>query len=403
MIKELPQIILSPLFHRALQCIAIKAPKDEQINKILKSLPGRHYSKTHNKWLVPLSKENYKIIYQTLKPVAALDTAAMKEWFLPASKIVTVIKAQEHKVAAKEVLKVPATDIPAYAKVYRINDNVLPAMQQMLQLKSYSQSTQRTYMGEMLQFLQSIKHTAAKDYTPERLRDYLQYCYATIKLSENTIHSRMNALKFYFEKVLHREKFFWEIPRPKKKIMLPKVISEEKIIKALFAVSNLKHKTILVTAYSAGLRVSEVVGLRVPDIDSDRMQIAVRGGKGKKDRMATLSLYTLELLRTYVKVYRPKDWLFEGQFKGEQYSSRSAQIIFKEAMKDMNLPKTMSFHSLRHSYATHLLENGTDIKFIQDLLGHNDIKTTLRYTHVSIKDLGKIESPLDKIIRKQPK
>ena len=211
----------------------------------------------------------------------------------------------------------------------------------------------------------------------------------------------MNAMKFYYEQVLKRDKFFWEIPRPKKRTILPKVISEEKIIKALFGVENIKHKTILVTAYSAGLRVSEVVSLRVTDIDSDRMQIAIRGAKGKKDRMATLSLFALQLLREYVTLYKPKIYLFEGLDKDKHYSSRSAQTIFNNAIIGLNLPESISFHSLRHSYATHLLENGTDIKYIQDLLGHSDIKTTLRYTHVSIKALAKIESPLDKIMRKK--
>ena len=169
----------------------------------------------------------------------------------------------------------------------------------------------------------------------------------------------------------------------------------------MFGVENIKHKTILVTAYSAGLRVSEVISLKITDIDSDRIKIAIRGAKGKKDRMATLSLYALQLLREYVTLYKPKSYLFEGQYKETHYSSRSAQTIFNNAITGLNLPESISFHSLRHSYATHLLENGTDIKYIQDLLGHNDIKTTLRYTHVSIKALAKIESPLDKIMRKK--
>jgi integrase/recombinase XerD len=274
-------------------------------------------------------------------------------------------------------------------------------MQQLLILKSYSQSTQKTYLGEMAQFLKEIKHEAASNFTTARLKDYLQYCHTTLKLTENSIHSRMNALKFYYEQVLHQEKLFWTIPRPKKKIQLPKILSEEKIIASLLSVKNLKHQAILLTAYSAGLRVSEVVSIKITDIDSDRMQISIQCAKGKKDRMVTLSVYCLQILREYVKQYKPKYYLFEGQNTDEHYSSRSAQIIFKEAVKNLNLPTNASFHSLRHSYATHLLENGTDIKIIQHLLGHNDIKTTLRYTHVSNKTLSKIESPLDKIIRKK--
>jgi len=209
----------------------------------------------------------------------------------------------------------------------------------------------------------------------------------------------MNALKFYYEQVLDREKFFWEIPRTKKRIILPKVISEEKIIKGLLEIENLKHKALLFTAYSAGLRVSEVVSLKVKDIDSDRMQIRVENAKGKKDRMATLAKATLQILREYFIEYKPTNYLFEGQNKYEHLAIRTAQKIFQNAYKSLQLPSSVSFHSLRHSYATHLLENGTDIRFIQELLGHNDIKTTLRYTHVSKKELGKIESPLDKIVR----
>ena len=146
-----------------------------------------------------------------------------------------------------------------------------------------------------------------------------------------------------------------------------------------------------------------MVKIKVPDIDSDRMQIKIENAKGKKDRIVTLAKATLEILRAYFKEYKPQNYLFEGQEKGEPYNVRSAQKIFTEAYKNLNLPVNISFHSLRHSYATHLLENGTDIKYIQELLGHNDIKTTLRYTHVSKKELGKIESPLDKIMRKNEK
>lgn len=155
------------------------------------------------------------------------------------------------------------------------------------------------------------------------------------------------------------------------------------------------------TAYSAGLRVSEVVNIQVKDINSDRMQIYISRAKGKKDRIVPLSETILSLLRDYYIKYKPQKWLFEGQAKGEQYSTRSAQEVFTNCFKKLGLPKYISFHSLRHSYATHLLENGKDIKYIQELLGHNDIKTTLRYTHVSKKSLTKIESPLDKIMRKR--
>ncbi|MBL0356796.1 MAG: site-specific integrase [Chitinophagaceae bacterium] len=270
----------------------------------------------------------------------------------------------------------------------------------LLTLKGYSPNTQKTYKNEFSIFLQQLKNVNVQEMTPERLSAYLLYCHRHLKLSENTIHSRLNALKFYYEQVLEREKFLWQIPRPKKHLILPKVISEEKMIAGLIGIKNLKHKALLTTAYSAGLRVSEVINLKITDINSDRMQIFVARAKGKKDRVVTLSSFALNILREYYVVYKPTHWLFEGQERERCYSARSAQDIFKAAYKKLGLPARLSFHSLRHSFATHLLENGTDIKYIQEILGHNDINTTLRYTHVSKKAIETIESPLDKIARK---
>jgi integrase/recombinase XerD len=268
-------------------------------------------------------------------------------------------------------------------------------------LKAYSPSTLKTYKNEFEQLLSIIGKKPVDELTTNEVRRYMIYCSTKLKLSENTLHSRLNAIKFYIEKVLQKDNFFYEIPRSKKPIKLPRLLSEEKIIEGLLSVKNTKHKAILMVAYSAGLRVSEVVSLKINDIDSNRMQIFIQAAKGKKDRYATLSRIALTILREYVREYKPKEFLFEGQYPNTQYSSRSAQIIFKDMIKKLKVPPTLGFHSLRHSYATHLLENGTDIKYIQELLGHNDIKTTLRYTHVSKKDLGKIESPLDKIMNKK--
>jgi site-specific recombinase XerD len=393
-------ITFEPIYHRDQQCMLIKAPLVKIINEAIKKLPQRKYSQTHKAWWVPLSKENYKIAFHSLSTIAKLDTTAMKKWF-ENEKVKDEVSIEVIVVAKKPTVYKPQKLGSTPQEISEVNAQVLQKMQQHLQLKSYSTNTQRTYLNEMAQFIKAIRNEPADTFTTQRLKDYLQYCYTTLKLSESTIHSRMNGMKFYYEQVLGREKLFWEIPRPKKTLQMPKVISEEKILQSLLSVKNIKHKAILITAYSAGLRVSEVIALRLSDIDSDRMQIAVRCAKGKKDRMATLSEYTLLLLREYVRAMKPTHYLFPGQDPLMPYSSRSAQLVFKKAISKLNLPKSISFHSLRHSYATHLLENGTDIKYIQELLGHNDIKTTLRYTHVSTKSLGKIESPLDKILRKQ--
>ena len=352
------KITYQPDQHQAKHVIFVFFAFDSLLNEKIKKLPDARWSKTKKAWYVP-------------------DTPYYRSHFnLPVN-------------AAKETLN----------QIHEVNKPALRQLTQLLTLKGYSATTISTYRNEFAQLLFLLKEIPVESLTVDRLKKYFTYCLTTLKLSENTLHSRINAIKFYFERVLKREKFFYDIPRPQRPLLLPKVISEEKILKGLLGLKNLKHKALLFTAYSAGLRVSEVVKLKITDIDSDRMQIRVAAAKGKKDRMVTLAKATLQLLRGYVSAYKPKEYLFEGQYKGEHYSTRSAQSVFNQVFKKMGLPPSISFHSLRHSYATHLLENGTDIRYIQALLGHNDIKTTLRYTHVSKKELGKIESPIDKLMR----
>lgn len=274
------------------------------------------------------------------------------------------------------------------------NQLILKRYKETLILKGYSPKTLRTYTHEFASLLISLKNTSVDSMNSERHRAYFLYCIGTLKLSENTVHSRMNAVKFYFEQILNREKFFLEIPRPKKPYLLPNVLAIAELERLFATIDNLKHKTMVYLAYSAGMHVSEVVNIKVSHIHSARMVINLKGAKGKKDRTVNLSLGILELLRKYYKVYKPKDWLFEGQYGG-QYSDRSLQAVFQKAKIKSRASPNVSFHSLRHSYATHLHERGTDIKLIQELLGHNDIKTTLRYTHVSKRTLEGIVSPFD--------
>lgn len=241
-----------------------------------------------------------------------------------------------------------------------------------------------------------LKEHPVQKLSPERLQSYFLYCAKELKLSENQIHSRMNAIKFYYEQVLRREKMFFNIPRPKKPLLLPKYLNRQEVQKLFEATDNLKHRLILKLCYGMGLRVSEIVNLKIGDIDSQRMQVLVSRGKGKKDRYVNLPETILKELRLYYAAYHPQKYLFEGQYGGA-YAVRSAQLVFKDAMQKAGIKKNIGIHGLRHSYATHLLELGTDISLIQKLLGHHDIKTTQIYTHVSQRDLSKVKSPLDRI------
>jgi site-specific recombinase XerD len=313
-------------------------------------------------------------------------SASQSCWYLPDSNAIR-----------KEVGITPRLEPgkTVFAQIHPVNQPALKKMHEQLLLKAYSQNTVKTYCNEFAQLLYLLNHIPVSSLTPERLRSYFLFCIKNLKLTENIIHSRINAVKFYFEQVLHRDKlFFEEIPRPKKRSLLPKVLSKNDIVKIFVQVDNLKHLLMLKLCYGMGLRVSEIVNLKITDIDSQRMLVYIEAAKGKKDRYVTLPSSVLDELRNYYRRYRPKIYLFEGQYGG-QYAIRSVQAVFKTAMRKAKINKTVGIHGLRHSYATHLLECGTDMVFIQKLLGHKDIKTTEIYAKVSNRQLGKIKSPLD--------
>jgi Site-specific recombinase XerD len=217
------------------------------------------------------------------------------------------------------------------------------------------------------------------------------------KLSASEQNQKINSIKFFYEKVLNRPKEVYEIPRPKKPFQLPGVFSENEVRRILDAEENLKHKCILCLAYAGGLRVSEIINLKISDIDSDRMIIHIKNSKGKKDRIVMLSQKLLIILREYYKSYKPKAYLFEGM-NGGKYSARSIQSLLKTIKKRAGVTKRGSVHTLRHSFATHLFEGGTDILSIKKLLGHNSLRTTMIYTHISKEHINKIQSPLDKLL-----
>ena len=224
--------------------------------------------------------------------------------------------------------------------------------------------------------------------------EYIRYLVTERKISESYQNQSINAIKFYYEKVLGGARKKYSIDRPRSERTLPVVLSTTEVADILTQVNNLKHKTLLMVAYSTGMRISELRNLKITDLDSQRKQIKIEQGKGKKDRYTLLSDKVLPLLREYYKGYKPKKYLFEGP-KETQYSTSSMQIILHMAVRKAGIKKKVTMHTLRHSFATHLLEQGTDVRYIQSLLGHENTKTTQIYTHVTTKGFDQIKSPLD--------
>jgi len=268
-----------------------------------------------------------------------------------------------------------------------------------LQYRNYSRKTIKTYALHLERFFQlsglpeaALRHDDLALYVEKLRRD--------LGISRSFLAQLVAALQLYYE-VIHPA-----LPNPAKHIKLPKkevrypdVLSEDEVRRIFDAVSNLKHRLLLMLVYSAGLRVSEVVSLKTTDLDFDRRMIKVRQGKGAKDRYVMLSSSIAEIYRQYRTSIMIRDWLFPGADSGSHLSTRSAQAVFYAAVEKAGIMKDVSIHSLRHSFATHLLEHGTDIRYIQELLGHKSSKTTETYTHISPRSIAKVTSPLDRIMQ----
>jgi integrase/recombinase XerD len=405
--NTLLQISFTPLLHRGEMRIFIGFLYHEKLTEIVKKIQGRAWSKTHKKWHIPYQKEVALEAYTNLKKVNLpnitlnINTSTLKGHFETEKQPVNIstvpIQPTQNTVLdTKKQSSKLNNSLPIAA-----NEAILLLYKQQLILMGYSASTIKTYCNEFRVFLSKLTKKTADILTHEELRLYFEYCSTHLNLSENSIHSRLNAIKFYYEDVLKGEKFYWQIPRPKKPQLLPKLLNETELRNLFNALKNKKHKAMLFTAYSAGLRVSEIINLKLNDIDSKRMQIFVSRAKGKKDRYVNLSPILLDILRAYIKTYAPKPsvYLFESEQTFTAYPIRTVQQIFTIAKNKANIKKEVGVHSLRHSFATHLLDKGTDIKYIKDLLGHFDIRTTERYLHVSKKQLVNIVSPLDDLIR----
>lgn len=390
------KVELKPLLHRGQECIGIYFERNPAIHTILRNKANAKWSKTHQCWYVLLGKKEYNEVYIALKGKAELVIEKLYDYL--AKRKQDILKSDATHSKNTERRNVPVSKKhpgKVHKEISSVNSRVLPDMRQALVLKSYSPSTIRTYLNETGAFLRTLGDHSADSMSTQRLKDYLQYCAEKLLLTENTLHSRMNALKFYYEKVLKKEKLFWDIPRPKKHIQLSKVLSKEEVIRLLNAITNVKHKAMVMLAYAGGLRVSEVTGLQRTDLDEDRRVLLIQRAKGKKDRIVGLSPVMLVLMKEYLEIYQPSRYLFEGQEKGTRYSIRSIETIVQNAKKMAGITKPGNMHMLRHSFATHLLEKGLDVVLIQKLLGHNDLKTTLRYLHVTNKTLVNIISPIE--------
>lgn len=345
--------------------LALGFKYDNELIALAKSI-GCRWDLFHKTWYILRSHENLQRIQRAFKGKA-------------------VVKFEDFSsTSARSKRHTPKKSIP---EEYR----------NLLIRKRYSSNTIKVYTSMFQAFLNYFADKDLDAITEQDIRKYQDYLVRSKKVSISTQNQAINSIKFYFEKVKGGDKLDVQIERPFKEKKLPEIISEHEVLKLLKATQNLKHKAIITMLYSSGLRRSELINLRLKDIDYEKRIIFVRGGKGRKDRTTLLADNTVLILKKYFVIYKPNYWLFEGA-RRKQYSPTSVAAILKSASKKANLNKMVRPHMLRHSFATHLLEQGVDLRYIQSLLGHGSAKTTEIYTQVRSHSLAKIKSPFDVLI-----
>ncbi|WP_226002713.1 site-specific tyrosine recombinase/integron integrase [Paenibacillus sp. BJ-4] len=344
----------------------------------IRSIPGRKWVPDEKIWTIP-----YSIV--AVESLLEAYRSCEFEWDERLNKELPYIREWLDRRGAQANVVLSPSERDEW------NPDQRKELRDALVARGYSSKTIKAYISQTERFFADLQGTEAS------INDAAVQKYALALLEKGLSHAYVNqaisALKFYFRHVLKQPKSAAYV-RPKKESKLPDVLSLNEVMRLLKVVKNPKHRAILYLTYTSGLRVSEVVRLRPEDCDRERKVLKVRQGKGRKDRQTLLSEAAFAVVEQYIGAEQPEDWLFPGQREGRHLTERSAQKVFEKALAEAGIRKQVSIHSLRHSFATHLLENGIDLRYIQELLGHQSVRTTERYTHVSKRDIGRIQSPL---------
>lgn len=371
------QIKISRKIHNGEKRLFLEFPFDKELIGLLKTLPDSRYSGSQNAWHIADDKQAVHKLLELFHGIAWINYSELnREKTTPEKDEILPVKQQ------LEILSVE-------------DKESLNNFREWMEHRRYSPSSIETYNKAMGTFMRFIKPKSPSEATNEDMLRFVEDFLIPNRLSYSYQNQVINAAKLFYLKVFSRNMDLARLERPRREHRLPNVLSKEEVAAILKAHRNVKHRTMLSLIYACGLRRSELLNLKPADIESQRGLLIIRNSKGKKDRVIPISGKVIEMLRAYYRDYRPKIWMFEGQCPGEQYSEQSLQSVLKQALEKTNISKPVTLHWLRHSYATHLLEAGTDLRYIQELLGHKSSKTTEIYTHVSTRSLQKIKSPFD--------
>jgi len=359
--------------HRGQKVIMLQFKYDEEIKAAVKKIPDWAYSKTYKSFYIPYRADYKQYLTQ-------------------------YVDEKYFKKTDKNTTPKPQTipDVNVSELNTRETEILLKQFRQYLENKRFSKSTIANYVLHVKHLLNYFKGVNPANLTNEEINEYINEYIIRGRRSSSFQSVSVSALKKFFNIVQNVYIEIDDFERPKEGRFLPRVLNKKEVRKLLDSVSNIKHKLILSVIYSAGLRVSEAANLKLSDIDSHRKLIFIRDAKGKKDRFSLLSDSIMPLMKEYYKLYKPMVYLFENA-PGVRYSRSSIQKIYVKAKENAGIKKSGGVHTLRHSFATHLLDAGTDLRYIQELLGHRSTKTTEIYTHVTSRDLGRIISPFDNL------
>lgn len=348
--------------------------------EIIRTCPLRYWNKNHKVWLIPYAATNWDWIKQKFEGID----------FQISQEVLNIIQVNDYKDHTPPQKRLPDRVLNNEQRI------AYDQMHQQLILKRYQPSTLKSYLSCFTEFLKYYDNKKPEDINVADIKAYILYKITENKISESTQNAILNAIKFYYEKVLGRDKFYLFDLRPRTPKKLPGFLSKEDTVKLLKATENIKHRAILQLIYSAGLRLGELTRLKIRDIKFDSDVIEVKCAKGKKDRITVLSATVKRLLLEYMDIYKPKFYLFEGM-TGGKYSDRSVQNIMQQAVIKSGVDENATVHTLRHSFATHMIMDGVDIRIVQEYLGHYSTETTAIYTHITDKMKKNVKSPLDNL------
>jgi integrase/recombinase XerD len=378
--------------------LAVRFPPDVVGNDLISNVPGRRWSYTRRCWTVPNTRESVVAIGRLFGKAYCRFDEAIVRLYKPTASAAQIEQATNPPWPPLHAPPLPPRRAPfrhlPLAGELEKHPAVVALSQTLLRL-NYSHKTLRNYRQALIALIRYAEPTPVDTLDKAYFETYLQGLVERKKLGPATLNVHINAWKFYQERVLGRDKTYYHVDSPRQPTKLPTVYSVAEV-KAIFAATtSQKYRALFKTVYATGLRLNEVAHLRLADIDRQRRLITVRSGKGQKDRVVMLTKKLEQVLNTYLAVYKPRIYLFENATNHEPLSLRTIQTVYSDTVQHARIGKRGNIHALRHSFATHLLESGTDIRYIQQLLGHASIVTTMRYTHVSADKISTLKSPLD--------